>query len=214
MSRRPVANEDTEHGILKRWSKRKLRSGQAVEDGEPAREDEPDSIDDPGAAVPHPEKPAPDAGPEEPVKTDEDMPDLDSINEATNMSDFFSPGVSEQLRNQALRRLFRMSKFNVVDGLDDYNENFRNFAPLGDMVTSDMRHRLEMDEQRRQEAADAADAGHDEGELAGQAPLEDTDREEQEPETVATDSGSAGESAGMDEDEADDYSDAPPRTET
>lgn len=211
MSRRPVANEDTEDGILKRWSKRKLRSGQAVEDVEPAREDEPESNRDADGVVP----PREDRAPDEPVKTDEDMPDLDSIDEATNMSDFFSPGVSEQLRNQALRRLFRMTKFNVVDGLDDYNENFRNFAPLGDMVTSDMRHRLEMEEQRRQEAAaaDAADTGH-EGELADQAPLEETDREGQEPESVATDSGSVGESAATDDDEPDDNNDAPPRTET
>lgn len=209
MSRRPVANEDTEHGLLKRWSKRKLRSGRAAEDGEPAREDEPDSIADAGGTAPPPEHREADAGPDEPVKTDADMPDLDTIDEATNMSDFFSPGVSEQLRNQALRRLFRMSKFNVVDGLDDYNENFRNFAPLGDMVTSDMRHRLEMDEQRRQEAADA---GHDEEELADQTPLEDTDREDQEPEAVATGSEIPDESAGTDDEEADDNSDAPSRT--
>lgn len=211
MSRRPVGNEDTEQGILKRWSKRKLRSGGAVEDGEPARESEPESIPDADDVVPPQEGRAPD----EPVKTDEDMPDLDSIDEATNMSDFFSPGVSEQLRNQALRRLFRMSKFNVVDGLDDYNENFRNFAPLGDMVTSDMRHRLEMDEQRRQEeSAAAAEAGHDEGGLANQASPEETDRDDQEPETAATDSGHVGEAAGTDDDEADDNNDAPRRTET
>lgn len=166
MSRRPRINEDTESsGFLRRWSRRKARVGsdQPPENGhgEPAPEAvaEPEGTD---ARLEHSEGPpvegevAAEPGQEARVKTDEDMQDLDTIDETTDMSGFFSPGVSEALRNQALRRLFRLPRFNVTDGLDDYDQDYRNFETLGDIVTSDMRHRTEM-EQQRQQAANAQD---------------------------------------------------------
>lgn len=153
MPRRPQANDDTEHGLLRRWSQRKSRSGAGPR--APAQGIDTESPEELRTGAALPEERAPEPVPEEPVKTDDDMPGLDTIDESSNLSDFFSPGVSENLRNQALRRLFRTSKFNVTDGLDDYNQDFRNFELLGDMVTSDMRHRMEVDEQRRKDAAEA-----------------------------------------------------------
>lgn len=181
MSRHPRASDDTEGGFLSRWSRRKRRADEPEQAG-PVRESgeleqRPDESRMPEADAPFDEA----SGEAERVKTDEDMPDLASIDETTDMSDFFSPGVSEELRNQALRRLFRMAKFNVTDGLDDYNQDFRNFAPLGDMVTADMRHRMEMDQQR-QERADEPDepapgeepaAAAQAGEEAGPDPQEE-----------------------------------------
>lgn len=138
MSRHHQANEDTDDGFLKRWSRRKANPATPT--------DEPVQGETEGAELPeHPgEEPAsangnPAAEAEERVMTDEDMPDLDTISESTDMSCFFSPGVSEALRKRALRRLFRLPKFNVTDGLDDYNEDFRNFEALGGVITSDMR---------------------------------------------------------------------------
>lgn len=212
MSRRPRANEDTEHGVLRRWSKRKARADQARETRVPAPDDDPESED--GVEALQSDYRAPDEG--ERLKTDEDMPDLGSINDASDMSDFFSPGVSEQLRNQALRRLFRMSKFNVTDGLDDYNQDFRNFAPLGDLVTSDMRHRMEMDEQRRREAVEAADASPD-GEPAAAQTVEESDQVEQvEQEAYQDTADTAGsdESTGGSRGQADIDGDEPSRTRT
>lgn len=154
MSRHPRADDNTEDGFLSRWSRRK------------SRVDQPEPAGEPGEVVPGRSEPADPAGDTEPigndsreperVKTDDDMPDLDTINETSDMSDFFSPGVSEELRNQALRRLFRMAKFNVTDGLDDYAGDYRNFAPLGDIVTSDMRHRMERDRERQEELDELA----------------------------------------------------------
>lgn len=144
MSRRPRAEDGTDDGFLTRWSRRKARANRS----EPSDAAEEASERPLAAGQPAPESESPVRGETveaEPVQTDEDMPDLETIDESTDMSGFFSPGVSEELRNQALRRLFRMAKFNITDGLDDYNEDFRNFAPLGDIVTSDMRHRIEMD---------------------------------------------------------------------
>jgi ferredoxin len=68
---------------------------------------------------------------------------IDSLNEDTDMKGFMSPAISEELRRIALRKFFHLPKFNQRDGLDDYDENFRSFQDLGDLLTSDMRYHLE-----------------------------------------------------------------------
>jgi len=75
--------------------------------------------------------------------TDADMPPLDSLGPDSDYSGFLSRGVSQALRRQALRRLFTSPHLNIVDGLDDYAEDFTGLAPLGDTVTAEMRYRLE-----------------------------------------------------------------------
>lgn len=166
MSRRPRDNDDTEDGILRRWSRRKAGVDEPADAaGDSTAAARRQDTDAGSGTQPETEHALPvETDEPERAKTDKDMPDLDLIDETTDMGDFFSPGVSEELRNQALRRLFRMPKFNVTDGLDDYNEDFRTFALLGDIVTSDMRHRMERDEARRRETeeADEPAAGNDE----------------------------------------------------
>ena len=71
--------------------------------------------------------------------TDQDMPPLESLDEHSDYSGFFSPKVSEKLRKQALRKLFHLDLYNVTDGLDDYAEDYTKFAPLGNILTADMR---------------------------------------------------------------------------
>ena len=83
---------------------------------------------------------------------------------------FFSPKVSEALRKQALRKLFGCSGFNIRDGLDDYDDDFTQFETLGDIITADMRHQMEMESRRRLE------------QLAEQ----ETANEEQQPDVAAT----------------------------
>ncbi|MGB5735975.1 MAG: DUF3306 domain-containing protein, partial [Thiohalocapsa sp.] len=99
--------------------------------------------------------------------TDADMPPLESLGPDSDYSGFLSQGVSEALRRQALARMFRSPAFNVVDELDDYAEDFTQFAPLGDVVTADMRHRIEqqlqraVDQEKVQENQNAMEAGGD-----------------------------------------------------
>ena len=90
--------------------------------------------------------------------TDDDMPPVESINEDTDMSGFFSPKVSQALKKAALKKFFHSPMFNVVDGLDDYDDDFRNFEALGDIITSDMRTQMERKAKRAEEEA-ANDAG-------------------------------------------------------
>lgn len=209
MSRRPPASDDTEHGVLRRWSKRKLRSGSDAATRSPSVQDQSEPPGDSGGqTLPPTEEPTRETGREERIKTDDDMPGLDSINEGSDLSDFFSPGVSEQLRNQALRRLFRTSKFNVTDGLDDYNQDFRNFELLGDMVTSDMRHRMERDEQRRKEAAERDEEASPEEAAAAEAG-EGADRDAEERDQPGED-----EPSGGDEDQTETAGDTPSQTRT
>jgi len=102
---------------------------------------------------------------EAPVLTDADMPPLDSLDEKSDYSGFLSPRVSNELRQLALRKLFLSDCFNVCDGLDDYADDFTSFAKLGDVMTADLRHRLQMEAEKAQQLAksssekDASDAG-------------------------------------------------------
>ncbi len=154
MSRHPHQPDDTDsEGFFTRWSKRKK---QAEPSHAEAKEEQIDADAD-------------DQKVEEPVKSDEDMPPLETIDGSSDVSEFFSPGVSEALRKAALRKMFHSPEFNIVDGLDDYDDNFTTFSALGDIVTADMRHQMEL-EKERQRAQQAGD--QDAGEL-----LEDSQEE-------------------------------------
>lgn len=127
--------------FLRRWSRRKRGLDQ-----EPA-----------GEVVET--DPAPPEAEPAPVLTDAEMPDLSTIGDESDVSPFFSPGVSDDLRQAALKRLFRGSKFNIRDGLDDYDEDYRNFEALGDIVTTEMQRQQERLEARLREAEARAETG-------------------------------------------------------
>ena len=99
------------------------------------------------------------AAEDQPVLTDADMPDIETLTEDSDFSGFMSEGVSDELRNLALRKLFRSSVFNIRDGLDEYDEDYTYFEKLGDIVTSDMKHQVEMQEQKLREAMAAKTEG-------------------------------------------------------
>ena len=84
----------------------------------------------------------------EKILTDADMPDIESMTADSDYTGFLSPGVSEDLRKHALRKLFSSDMFNIRDGLDDYDDDFTSFAKLGSTVTADMRHQIELKAQR------------------------------------------------------------------
>ena len=86
-----------------------------------------------------------------PALTDEDMPPIESLNEESDFSMFMSRGVSDELRNLALKKLFKATVFNVRDGLDEYDEDYTSFEKLGDIVTCDMKHAIEMEAKKKLE---------------------------------------------------------------
>jgi hypothetical protein len=153
MSKRPsTADHDqsvTESGdgepFLNRWARRKsvARTGGDADTAADESPMEGQEITDAAAAG---------EDSQAPELTDEDMPILDSIDENTDMSGFFSPKVTRAVKKAALRKFFHSPVFNIVDGLDDYDEDFRNFEALGDIITSDMRGMMEREAERAREA--------------------------------------------------------------
>ena len=122
--------DSQEESGLARWSRRKAAArGDAIDNARLTATSD-DSISEP-----------PKAPVNEPVETltDADMPPLESLDEHSDYSAFLSPGVSEKLRKLALRKLFHLDVYNFSDGLDDYAEDYTKFAPLGNILTSDMR---------------------------------------------------------------------------
>lgn len=111
-------------------------------------------VQTPSAAPENQAVPAPDADERDAIVelTDADMPPLESLTPDSDYSGFLSSRVSDSLRRAALRKLFHSEVFNTLDGLDDYAEDFTTFSALGDVVTADMRHRLQVELRRQAEA--------------------------------------------------------------
>lgn len=87
-----------------------------------------------------------------PTLTDADMPPIESLSSDSDISGFFSEGVSAALKKAALRHVFLQPKYNVRDGLNDYDGDYTVFEPLGDTITSDMKWHTARKERERLEA--------------------------------------------------------------
>lgn len=72
-----------------------------------------------------------------------ELPPIESLDENSDYSVFMSPEVDTAVQKLAMRKLFRLPQFGVLDGLNDYDEDFTTFAALGDIVTSDMKYHEE-----------------------------------------------------------------------
>ena len=176
---------ESKESALSRWSRRKLEAEKGIQ---PADLNLPTEIEaEPSAPVAESET--------KPVLTDADMPDIESLDADSDFSGFMSEGVSDELRNLALRKLFRAPVFNIRDGLDEYDEDYTSFEKLGDIVTSDMKHRIEMQEQKlREKLAAESEATEDEldgleaaeDEMDALEAIDDEDEREQTPVKVAT----------------------------
>ena len=85
--------------------------------------------------------------------TDDDMPPIEALTEDSDYTGFLSPEVSESLRKAALRKLFHSAEFNICDGLDDYDGDYTSFEKLGDIITCDIKHQLEVAARKKAEEA-------------------------------------------------------------
>jgi hypothetical protein len=161
------AGSPAPEGLIARWSARKAK----VREAERVLEERRQSAEAPAVPAAEPDGAGAeaqagteDAASAERELTDEDMPPVESLDERSDLSMFFSSKVSEELRRRALRKVFMSAAFNRVDGLDDYAEDFTQFEALGDVMTSDLKHRLEMARERMARALDGETAG-DESEV-------------------------------------------------
>ncbi len=116
--------------FLQRWSRRKL---DAPHDDQGAPAGESSAAMDVAPAADETDK----------VLTDADMPPIDTLGEDSDYSPFLSPGVSDDLRHRAMRKLFTQPDFNITDGLNDYDEDYTQFAGLGSVITHEMKRMLQ-----------------------------------------------------------------------
>jgi len=165
MAKHPPTDSPPEAGSYRRWSRRKAqhRRRMAQQPSEPA--------------VTMPETLT-----GEPATAETELPSLDTLDEHSKLGAFFAEGVSECLRRSALRKIFHLQKYNVCDGLDDYAEDYTHFQPLGDIMTADLRLRLEREQLKR------ALENEREGEIRAGKPVDPAaDRELTGPPDSATD---------------------------
>ena len=107
--------------FLSRWSRRKIEARKgAPADPMPAQTAQP---------APKPAVPVETGAPPEP-KTVLELPPIDSLTIDSDFSPFMQAGVDPALKREALRKLVRDPRFNVMDGLDVYIDDYSKPDPL------------------------------------------------------------------------------------
>jgi Protein of unknown function (DUF3306) len=120
-----MADDEAEKPFLKRWSQRKLAASR-----EPAPASgiaaptaaNPPSVAEPAARASAPAAVDPAAKPA--------LPPIESLSFDSDFTAFLQPEVDESLKRQALRKLFADPRFNVMDGLDVYIDDYNKFEPM------------------------------------------------------------------------------------
>ena len=180
----PSATAD--ENFLARWSRKKTQARDGLEEDtgslDTFHESESDTLPGTGSQPDQPDETAQDIAD---VPGDEDMPSIEELGDESDYSGFFSPGVSPGLRKKALARLFHSPKFNIRDGLDDYDDDYTTYKPLGNIVTAEMRRKAE-DLLRRKMDADemAVDDAPDSDDRTGETMMARSD----DPDTGESDS--------------------------
>ncbi|MDY7117580.1 DUF3306 domain-containing protein [Halomonas sp. SSL-5] len=164
---------------FERWSRRKL--GEEVAD-EPDREPvalspEPSEDEITGDAQ---QEPAVEPEASAPGSLDHTLPDPDDLPAGADFSAYLKQGVSRQLRRRALRRLWASGNYGVRDGLDDYDEDYREvLKPLGRDVAEQLRRWTRpAPEETELAARDDRQGGTTDADRSAPHPVEQDDSEE------------------------------------
>lgn len=146
----------SDRGFLGRWSRLKQVDREAkAELADVAMADEAQ----PAEADPAPaEEPGQEATPAE--SASEELPDIESLTRDSDYTAFMREGVPEDLRNLALRKLWRSDPvFANLDGLNDYDEDFRMVDMAGEVMRSTWKVGSGYDEPKPDPDSVAEDAG-------------------------------------------------------
>jgi len=117
-----------------------------------------------------------------------DLPDIDTLNAESDFTAFMKKGVPKALRRQALRKLWASDPvFNVIDGLEEYGEDYTDAAS----VVEGMKSAWEVGkgypkEEKQEPSADLAETAPDEEGADDEAHEENT---RDGPSPVADDAG-------------------------
>ena len=128
-----MADDDTPAGFLGRWSRRKaeVRQGKTVAEPTPASSlGLPQGATDVTHAAtsqsPHTE-PATEANPTAPAPT---LEDVQSLTPASDYTPYMARGVTSDVKNAALKKLFTDPHFNVMDRMDIYIDDYGQPDPI------------------------------------------------------------------------------------
>jgi hypothetical protein len=105
---------------LKRWSQRKHAVAREV--SKPAAPETPSPVVPASSAVP--------AAGTTPKAAEAALPSVESLTFDADFTAFMKPDVDPSLKRDALKKLFSDPRFNVMDGLDTYIDDYTKFEPL------------------------------------------------------------------------------------
>jgi hypothetical protein len=131
--------DGSDDGFFSRWARRKAEVRRGAVPPEPPREPAheqpaPTTVTSASAAAPlQAPPPAAAADPASPATEAPPLPTMDDVTRLTRSSDysrFVTPGVDENVKRAALKRLFTDPHFNLMDGLDVYIDDYGQPDPL------------------------------------------------------------------------------------
>ena len=134
---KPPDREGVGHaaGVFARWSRRKLQAqARGMEDGA-ARATGATPVDPP----PPPDAQAQAVG-EAAVREAPTMQELESLDHSADLRRFIAREVDESVRCAALRKIFQDPRFNVMDGLDTYIDDYNVASPVPVSMLERLRH--------------------------------------------------------------------------
>jgi uncharacterized protein DUF3306 len=121
-----TAKSGTERFSLSRWSRRKLAT--AIEAPAPPPTSAPATAPAPATALSVPPAPV-------------ELPPVESLTFDSDFTAFLRPGVDDKVKRAALKQLFRDPRFNVMDGLDTYIDDYTKADPIPPDMLADLLQR-------------------------------------------------------------------------
>lgn len=115
MTTKDIKEEEKQEQFLARWSRLK----QEAQD-QPLQDKAPEKAVDPKAAPP-------------------ELPPLDKLTLDSDYRAFFHPKVDEDVRRAALKKLFSDPRFNIMDGLDVYIDDYSKTEPIPPAMLAGLR---------------------------------------------------------------------------
>lgn len=117
---------EPDDGVLNRWSRRKLESDKTAATLDP--QSDPTPAPEPGQPLEVAEQGEDQVEEQVPL----DLPDIDTLDKESDYTVFMQAGVPEELKNLALRALWRSDPVLAnLDGLNDYDEDFGAMLKVG-----------------------------------------------------------------------------------
>jgi len=138
MTAKDLKEEKEQEQFLARWSRLK----QEAQD-HPPQEKAPEKTVDPKAPPP-------------------ELPPLDKLTLDSDYRAFFHPKVDEDVRRAALKKLFSDPRFNVMDGLDVYIDDYSKTEPIPPAMLAGLRQAQKILEWAKEEKREEKGAGTDE----------------------------------------------------